>query len=64
MAPQRLSQLHRRILQWLATDHQRTKGVTMSSHGDLVHALPQDKGNIGRSLRTLEAWGWLIIGRF
>ena len=48
MAPPRLSQLHRRILQWFATDHQRTKGVIMRSH----------------SLRTLEAWGWLIIGRF
>jgi hypothetical protein len=27
MATQRLSRLHRRILQWLATDHQRTNGV-------------------------------------
>jgi hypothetical protein len=64
MAPQRLSQLHRRILQWFATDHQRIKGVIMRSHGDLVHTLPQDKGNISRSLRTLEARGWLIISRF
>ena len=63
MATQRLSRLHRRILQWLAADHQRTKGVTVSSHGDLVHALQGDKGNISRSLRTLEARGWLIIGR-
>ena len=64
MAPPRLSQLHRRILPWFATDHQRTKDVLMRSHGDLVHALPQEKGHISRSLRTLEAWGWLIIGRF
>ena len=49
MAPQRLSQLHRRILQWLATDHQRTKGVIVSSHGDLVHALPQDKGSSAKT---------------
>jgi hypothetical protein len=26
MATQRLSQLHKRILQWLVADHQRTKG--------------------------------------
>ena len=63
MATQRLSRLHRRILQWLAADHQRTKGVIVSSHGDLVHALQGDKGNISRSLRTLEARGWLLIGR-
>jgi DNA-binding MarR family transcriptional regulator len=63
MATQRLSRLHRHILQWLAADHQRTKGVIVSSHGDLVHALRGDKGNISRSLRTLEARGWLIIGR-
>ena len=63
MATQRLSRLHRRILQWLAADHQRTKGVIVSSHGDLVHALQGDKGNIRRSLRTLEVRGWLIIGR-
>jgi DNA-binding MarR family transcriptional regulator len=63
MATQRLSRLHRRILQWLAADHQRTKGVIVSSHGDLVHALQGDKGTISRSLRTLEARGWLLIGR-
>ena len=63
MPTQRLSRLHRRILQWLATDHQRTNGVIVSSHGELVHALRGDKGNISRSLRTLEARGWLMIGR-
>ena len=63
MATQRLSRLHRRILRWLAADHQRTKGFIVSSHGELVHALRGDKGNISRSLRTLEARGWLIIGR-
>jgi hypothetical protein len=57
MATQRLSRLHRRILQWLAADHQRTKGFIVSSHEDLVHALREDKGNISRSLRTLEARG-------
>ena len=63
MATQRLSHLHRRILQWLAADHQRTKGVIVSSHEELVKALRGDKGNISRSLRILEVRGWLIIGR-
>lgn len=63
MATQRLSRLHRRILQWLAADHQRTRGFILSSHGELVHALRGDKGNISRSLRTLEGRGWLVIGR-
>ena len=63
MATPRLSRLHRRILQWLAADHQRTRGFILSSHGELVHALRGDKGNISRSLRTLEARGGLVIGR-
>jgi hypothetical protein len=36
MASQRLSRLHTRILQWLAADHQRTKGVILSSYEELV----------------------------
>jgi DNA-binding MarR family transcriptional regulator len=63
MATQRLSRLHWRILQWLAADHQRTRGVIVSSHEELVKALHRDKGTISRSLRTLEARGWLVIGR-
>jgi hypothetical protein len=35
----------------------------VSSHEELVKALRGDKGNISRSLRTLEVRGWLIIGR-
>ena len=46
MAAQRLSRRHKRILQWLAADHQRTRGMIRSSHQDLVRALPGDKGNI------------------
>ena len=47
MAAQRLSsRQHKRILQWLAADHQRTRGMITSSHQDLVRALPGDKGNI------------------
>ena len=63
MATQRLSQLHKRILQWLVADHQRTKGFILSSHEELVKALPRDKGTISRSLRLLEARGWIVIGR-
>lgn len=63
MAMQRLSRLHQRILQWLAADHQRTRGVIVSSHEELVKALQRDKGTISRSLRTLAARGWLVIGR-
>jgi DNA-binding MarR family transcriptional regulator len=63
MATQRLSRLHQRILQWLAVDHQRTRGFIGSSHEELVKALQRDKGTISRSLRTLEARGWIVIGR-
>lgn len=50
MATQRLSRLHQRILQWLVADHQRTRGVIVSSHEELVKALQKDKGTISRSL--------------
>ena len=63
MAVQRLSRRHKRILQWLAADHQRTRGMITSSHQDLVRALPGDKGNISHSLHTLEARGLIVIGR-
>jgi DNA-binding MarR family transcriptional regulator len=63
MATWRLSRLQQRILRWLAVDHQRTKGMIVSSHDNLVKAFREDKSNISRSLRTLEARGWLMIGR-
>jgi DNA-binding MarR family transcriptional regulator len=63
MAMPRLSRLHQRLLQWLAADHQRTSGVIVSSHEERVKALQRAKGTISRSLRTLEARGWLVIGR-
>jgi len=63
MATWRLSRLQQRILHWVAVDHQRTKGMSVSSHEDLIKALREDKSNIGRSLRTLEGRGWIIIGR-
>ena len=63
MAAQRLSRQHKRILQWLAVDHQRTRVMITSSHQDLVRALPGDKGNISQSLHTLEARGLIVLGR-
>jgi|SRR5918911_384729 hypothetical protein len=63
MATPRLSQLQKRILQWLAADHQRTKGVILSSHEEWVKALGGYKGNVSRCLQTLETRGWIIIGR-
>jgi len=34
-----------------------------SSHAELGKALGGDKGNISHSLRTLEARGWIVLGR-
>jgi len=63
MATQRISRLQKRILRWLAADYQRTHGGTSSSHQELVQALVGDKGNISRSLHTLEERGWIVSGR-
>ena len=63
MVTWRLSRLQQHILQWLAVDHQRTKGMIVSSHEDLVKAIPAEKGNLSRSLRTLEERGWIVLGR-
>jgi DNA-binding MarR family transcriptional regulator len=63
MAALRLSHLQKRILRWLAADHSRTNGVILSSHEELVKALDAYKGNVSRSLQTLAARGWIIIGR-
>ena len=63
MAAQRLSRRQKGLLHWLATDHQRTRGMITSSHQDLVPALPGAKGNISHRLQTLEARGLMSIGR-
>jgi len=63
MATQRVSRLQKQMLRWLLTDHHRTRGVLASSHEELVKALGGDKGNISHSLRTLEARGWIVLGR-
>ena len=63
MAARRLSRRQKHILQWLAVDHQRTRGMIRSSHQDLGRALPGDQGNISHSLQTLEARGLIARGR-
>ena len=63
MAAQRMSRLQTQMLRWLLADHDRTRGVIASSHEALVKALGGDKGNISHSLRTLEARGWIVLGR-
>ena len=63
MAAWRLSRRHKQILQWLALDYRRTRGIITRSHQDLVLALPGDKGNISQSLQTLEARGLIVISR-
>jgi DNA-binding MarR family transcriptional regulator len=63
MATQRVSRLQKQMLRWLLADHQHTKGILASSHAELVKALRGDKGNISHSLRTLEARGWIVLGR-
>lgn len=63
MATWRCSRLQQQIMRWLLADHQRSRGMIVSSHEDLVKALAVDKGNLSHSLRTLESRGWLVIGR-
>jgi len=63
MAARRRSRRQKQILQWLAVDHQRTRGMIRSSHQDLARALPGDKGNLSHSLQTLAARGLIVIGR-
>jgi hypothetical protein len=61
MTPARLSQLHKRLLRWLAVDHERTQERRTSSHQELGRAPRGDQGKLSHSLRTLEArvgWCW------
>ena len=63
MTAARLSQLQKRLLHWLAADHQWTQSRITSGHQALVRALHRDKGNISHSLGTLAARDWIVIGR-
>ena len=63
MAAQRVSRLQKQMLRLLLADHHRTRGVIARSHEELVQALGRDKGTSSHSLRTLEARGWIVLGR-
>ena len=63
MAARRRSRRQKQILQWLAVDHQRTRGMIRRSPQDLVRALPGDQGNLSHSLQTLEARGLIALSR-
>lgn len=63
MAAQRVLRLQQQQRRWLLADHDRTRGVIASRHEALVKTLGGDKGKISHSLRTLEARGWIVLGR-
>jgi DNA-binding MarR family transcriptional regulator len=63
IAGRRLSKLQKRMLCWLDAEERRTHRSFISSHQQLVQALPHAKGNISHSLRLLEARGLVEIGR-
>ena len=67
MALERLPRLQRRILAWLWTEDQRTRGTMAADHQDLVRALVAlgfDKGNVSSSLKGLEAKGLVTIAKW
>ena len=63
MVAQRVSRLQKQILRLLRAEYHRTQGGISMGHYELVKALGSDKSNISHSLRTLEARGWIAIGR-
>ncbi|ETX03633.1 MAG: hypothetical protein ETSY1_46680 (plasmid) [Candidatus Entotheonella factor] len=63
MAAQRLSKLQRRIMRHLFAQYQRTQGGIAMGHLELAQTLGHDKGNLSHSLKTLEARGWVEVGR-
>ena len=62
MTTARLSQLHKRILGWLAADHQRTQGRITSSHPELVRALQRGANDLytGYFIRANPLFPWYI----
>lgn len=59
----RLSKLQKHMLCWLDTEERRTDRLFSSSHHQLMRSLPNAKGNVSHSLRSLEARGLVEIGR-
>ena len=63
MAPERLSQLQRRMLAWLWAEAQRMRATMAASHQHLARTLAHDKGNLSTSLKGLEAKGSIRVHR-
>jgi DNA-binding MarR family transcriptional regulator len=63
MAVERLSRLQHRILAWLLTENQRTRGTMAAEHQALVRALAHHQGNLSSSLRNLEAKGLVTLAK-
>jgi DNA-binding MarR family transcriptional regulator len=47
----------------VVADEQRTRGMSSSSHPELVAALPRAQGNMSPSLRRLETQGLVVVIR-
>lgn len=66
MAAQRLSQLQKHILLWLAVETRRTRGTLSPSYTELAQepeACGTFKSNASRSVKNLEAKGLVFVGR-
>ena len=63
MAAERLSQLQRRMLQWVYEVEARSGGLYRPGYTELRQALGGNKGNMSVSLRNLEAKGLIHVYR-
>ena len=63
MAVQRLSQLQRRMLQWVYDVEASRNWLYRPGYGELRQALGGNKGNMSVSLRNLEAKGLINVYR-
>jgi len=63
MAAERLSQLQRRILQYVYAAEARSGGIVSASHVELMRAVGGNKGNVSISVRNLEAKGLVMVYR-
>jgi hypothetical protein len=63
MAAVRVSQVQKRLLRWLAADHERARGGAIASHQqELARAIHSHQGHLSHCLRPLERPGFLVIG--
>jgi hypothetical protein len=63
MAAGRLARLQTRMLQGLAADEPRTRGMLTRSPPERVAALPSAQGNRSHSLRRVETQGLIVLSR-